>query len=251
MKKLILSFLVLALLIFIASCTKTETPKVVCGDSICDQAESCSCDDCKSEEKCKISIIGTCDDKNSCTEDIFNELTKQCEHKTLKTCCGNDECEENERCNKGTYETLCPSDCPYECPAKVTPSKFECASENCKELSEDNIEISGNAVIKSTMTNIGERGSSKLTSEFRCDGGSLGMIKGDNSKIKGITFKDYFGNNEETAMINSRISKLSNTLDYNVEFTKANTSPLNINCVAVIQDSETVDLSQKITLSFK
>ena len=77
------------------------------------------------------------------------------------------------------------------------------------------------------------------------------MIKGDNAKIKGITFKDYFENKEETAMINSRVSKLSNTLDYNIEFTKANTSPLNINCVAVIQDSETVDLSQKITLSFK
>ena len=254
-KRVALTSLFIAALLLIASCAKQQS--AVCGDNVCDAIESCACDDCKTNEKCKaVAVIGTCDDKNDCTDDAFNELTKQCEHKTIENCCGNGKCETQEHCNLETYETGCSKDCPLECPAKVEISKFECANENCKELSENTFVLnSPSSLIKATLTNIGERSSGNLNSEFRCDAGLSGTVSGDNAKIKSVTFKDYFifegDMAAETTAVNSRVSKLSNNADYAVGFDISNKEPFNLDCAAIIQDGVNVDIAKKISLSFK
>ena len=250
-KRAMLIFFFIAALLLIASCAKQQS--ALCGDDICDAIESCACDDCKAQEKCKaVAVIGTCDDKNDCTDDAFNELTKQCEHKTIENCCGNGKCETQEHCNLETYETGCSKDCSLECPAKVEISKFECANENCKELSENTFALnSPSSLIKATLTNIGERSSGNLNSEFRCDAGLSGVVSGDNATIKKIKFRDYFADGDETTIVNSKVSKISNNLDYSINFEINNEAPFNLDCTAIIQDGVNVDFVEKISLSFK
>ena len=255
-KKMVLASLLVAALLLIAGCARQQS--AVCGDNICAATESCACDDCKNQKKCKaVAVIGTCDDKNDCTDDAFNELTRQCEHETIENCCGNGKCEAEEHCNFKTYETGCQKDCSLECPAKIEISKFECISENCRKLSENTFFLyspSPSSAIKATLTNIGERASGNLNSGFKCDAGLSGTVSGDNAKIKGVTFKDYFilkGDiAAETTAVNSRISKIGNKVDYNVNFGINNEAPFNIDCTAIIQDGVNVDFSEKISLYF-
>ena len=253
MRKVILAFLFIVILFLITACANNNEKKIVCGDNICDSPESCSCNDCKKEDKCKTTaIIATCDDSNKCTDDIFNELTKQCEHKIILNCCGNAKCEEGERCNMQTYETACPSDCNLECPGHVIISEFSCvAKDNCRQIGKNSFVMNGDSKIKAVLTNEGERISGNINSEFKCDAGSLGMIKGDNANIKGITFMDYFDNNEQTASINSRVSKIGNTVGYYIEFKAANSEAVDLKCKATLQDDNIVDLTPDISLYFE
>ena len=111
--------------------------------------------------------------------------------------------------------------------------------------------MNGDSKIKAVLTNEGERISGNINSEFKCDAGSLGMIKGDNANIKGITFMDYFDNNEQTASINSRVSKIGNTIGYYIEFKAANSEAVDLKCKAALQDDNIVDLTPDISLYFE
>src|SRR3989344_266626 len=239
-KWVILMALALGVVVF-AGCTISNS-KAICRDGKCDASESCECIDCRNDEKCKVNVIATCDDKNECTEDSFNELTKQCEYKRLGSCCGNGICEESERCNIEKAETVCEEDCQLTCPAKVIISGFECSGSNCKENSENNFEISGDDEIKAVLTNIGERSTEKMNSDFRCIGENAVPVSGDYKEIKGLKLRDYFGEGDESSVINSRISKIGNSKDYKVKFEFSNVKfSFNLVCNAVIRDDISAD----------
>lgn len=250
MRKAALIILFATFILVLAACTNNVGNNVTCGDGQCDVSESCACDDCKKEDKCKTTaIIATCDDSNKCTDDIFNELTKQCGHKTIENCCGNGKCEETERCDVEKAETVCPEDCQMECPAKALISGFDCAGENCKETSDNNFEITGNARIKSVLINVGERATGKISSDFRCIGENAVPVLGDYKEIKGLRFKDYFGTGDETSIMNSKISKTGNSIDYSVNFEYIGVkSSFSLVCNAIMQDESSVDLNSEIKL---
>lgn len=252
MKGLYFLILLAAALLLISSCTINQVEnKVVCGDEICDASESCACDDCKGEEKCKVTVVATCDDGNECTEDIFNELTKQCEHKKIDVCCGNGKCEEGERCNLETAETSCPDDCELSCPAKVTMSKFTCDSGGCRETGENEFEITSNATIKVTLTNVGERATGKVNSIFVCPGENPSLVSGDYKEIKGVRFSDYFNDGIQSETISSRISKTGSSVDYKIKFEfKDVKAPFNLVCSSAIRDEVNVNLNPELKLAF-
>ena len=101
-KVLFFGFLLLFLILIISACTKSVQPP--------QQVQV-------QENITEVRVIASCDDNNNCTEDVFNNLTQQCEHTRGDHCCGDRVCDIPERCDQTTHKTNCPSDCPRECPA--------------------------------------------------------------------------------------------------------------------------------------
>ncbi len=206
MKKALISLVILSLFVIAACTTKTETPNN-------DQTQ----------------IKTDCSDSNECTIDSFNELTKECEHVTKENCCGNNICEPSEReCDFSTYQTKCIKDCNAICPAKVVVNNdattnqhefpFKCSDSNCKQIANNEFEITGLSSIQTTLVNIGEISSSAITSNFDCKKDISLLANADGDSFKGIIFKDYFNNNEEKIdSLNSRIQE-NNKATYYFQF---------------------------------
>ncbi|MEW6062853.1 MAG: hypothetical protein AB1571_00575 [Nanoarchaeota archaeon] len=227
--KLLIILLLIPLVLFIAACEQAQQKQ--------------------QEEK----VVNTCDDNNPCTDDVFNEKTMQCEHNKLSKCCGNRICEEGERCNPEVGYTICSSDCPLECPAKATVSKFSCATSKCQQTSENTFTITDSSVIEADLENIGERGTDLITSRFKCGKGETDLVSHDKDNLFGISFRDYFNNNEDTIYLSGRQSETGgNKAKYKFAFdiTKLEKAT-DLDCEISLQAIPALNNIQTVHLSFK
>ena len=223
--------IVILAIAFFSSRTPTETPK----------------------ETDKTKVIKSCDDSNPCTEDTFNELTDQCQYKTLATCCGNGKCEDKERCDLTTYQTKCPQDCPYECPAHTIVEEFTCGTLNCEKTAEDRFIIRGSTFIKALVQNKGEAGAA-ISSQFKCGVGETTRISRDGDDLFGITFRDSFGNNNDDLItLSGHQSETSNDkTDYKLKFDiDGLEKPTDLSCKVSLQDVPELYYTKTVKLSFR
>jgi len=208
---------------------------------------------CEQQQQKQEKVINTCDDSNPCTDDAFNEKTMQCEHNKLSKCCGNRICEDGERCDPEKGYTLCASDCPLECPAKVTVSKFSCATSKCQETSENTFTITGSSVIKADLENIGEKGTSMITSRFKCGKGGTDVVSHDKDTLFGITFRDYFKEGDDNIYLSGRQSETGgNKAEYKIAFdiTKLE-QETDLDCEIGLQAIPEVNTIQTVHVSFR
>ena len=201
-----------------------------------------------------------CDDKNPCTEDIFNELTGECEHNLIENCCGNGICEVGERCNEETHLTNCVEDCSRTCPAFLIVHKglegneseifaMTCDTVNCKQTDENRYEITDNARLKLTITNLGEITSSKVYSDFMCWSGDLEATD-DGEEIHGVIFEDYFNNFQDELRGINPIQTGDNSANYYLSFNVTNIEQsFTANCKVFIKSTDFRN-EQKFTISF-
>jgi len=202
-------------------------PVSTCGDNVCDITESCECQDCKTIERCQTSIIQKPKD------------------------CGDGRCVDGERCDLTKYETVCPEDCNYDCPAKTKVSNFECGN-NCQENSPSHfMTTSGTSSIKANLENSGELITDTITPKFICykDGSKIAYY--DDGLYKGVKFKDYFNSNEETTTISSRVSKAGNKATYYLTF---DTSKIEMvfeaECIISFYEASVGNPTQTVYISF-
>ncbi|MBD3263157.1 hypothetical protein GF374_02140 [Candidatus Woesearchaeota archaeon] len=202
----------------------------------------------------------SCNDDNICTKDTFNELTKQCEYETIKNCCGNGMCEPGERCNEETHQTNCIKDCSRTCSEYLVVHKSEndvneediftldCVSDNCRKVNDYTFRITGNSKLQIFITNIGEQASTNVHSNFVCSAGSEQAIE-DEESVKGVVFKDYFNDGEETISINA-IQSIDNSATYYFDLNTTNIEETyTANCKVYIKSNE-LDFKQKLNLIF-
>lgn len=177
--KRILIFLVIGL-VFLVGCVE-ETPKQASNDFAK-----------------QVVIIPSCDDGDVCTEDVFNNLTQQCDHVEMEFCCGDGVCSGGERCDAETHRTVCPDDCPMECPAVMVLGEWDCSGK-CLEGPGYYL-IDGDAILNVTLENIGELNFVDVASGFRCNKESTGNLYVSDMNIapkNGVLFRHYFDNGEE------------------------------------------------------
>lgn len=168
-----------------------------------------------------------CSDGNVCTIDFFDTTTNSCTHAAVANCCGNNVCENNERCGvvcvgtacKSTAKiTLCKQDCSLSCPASLVvhkivdkyedktvqnPKTFTCETGACEQLDDGEFKLTGAASLKTYITNLGEQASDAVTSQLYCNYeypqfNELAAIKdGDilNRMDQKLSVRDYFDGN--------------------------------------------------------
>jgi|GEM_PF-5232986 len=126
--------------------------------------------------------------------------------------CGNSVCDVGERCNEETSRTACTDDCGFSCPAKLLISSqpnptetqlstYYCGSGACRQTDDNDFIITGDATIRTRVTNIGERGSDRVSSDFACDLiSNMTSLKANNDgeDVIGVVIRDYFTDNQET-----------------------------------------------------
>ncbi len=209
-------------------------------------------------------IKSSCDDDNPCTTDVFNELTKECEYKTTDSCCGNNVCEADERCDETTHQTVCAEDCTLTCPAYLivhkpgdetqTENTFICENPiNCEQISENNFKISGvgKTTLTTTVTNIGERAANVITSKFYCDYEGR-EAKYDDEHVNGIVFWDFFENKEQNRFENLNAHQSGdNSMAYilDIDMTDKVASEADVSC-RIVLNSEDFSNTQTIKLMF-
>ncbi len=203
----------------------------------------------------------SCDDDNSCTTDIYNELTNQCEHEVKETCCGNDKCEPDERCNEATHKTNCVADCGRTCPAFLIVSPEEgadeseisaliCAGEDCEKIDANSFRITGSSAISTKIFNLGEDASSTITSNFYCSGDGVSATR-DEQGVRGVIFKDYFDNNLESLSSLSGAHTEFNSGAYYMNFNTTDIEKdFDATCKIYIQATDFKN-TQSVKLSFR
>ena len=265
-KDLVLILLLILGILFIISCSGYGT---ICGNGICEKTESCACDDCKNTDFCTVqNVTQECDDGNDCTMDSFNPSTNVCVHEPKANCCGNKKCEGNEyTCDMSTYQTVCPSDCGYSCPAKLIVQatrgtnvadqlSYFCGDQNCEKAGPNQFRMKGVSTIKTIVTNIGERTSDTITSSFSCTlaSESTKIAINDNEVYYGTIFHDYFNDNvndnlEKVDGINSRINP-NNYATYNFKINITQPiSPKDIKCTLVLSSSLYLQNIQQVAIT--
>ncbi|MBI2148486.1 hypothetical protein HYU23_02305 [Candidatus Woesearchaeota archaeon] len=149
------------------------------------------------ENVTEVKVIASCDDSNQCTEDLFNQLTQQCEHKRLDHCCGDRTCDSDERCDLNTHKTKCPEDCPRNCPVSIVTDNIECTGKCIK--GEEMFLVDGDTKFTMKLQNIGELSANDITSSFRCikTSGITFISSSTATEKSGITFRDYFNENDK------------------------------------------------------
>ena len=203
------------------------------------------------QEEVKVS----CDDDNACTRDVYNAITKACEHTMMDTCCGNDKCEPDERCNEETHRTICVEDCALQCPGFLIIHKSElgtttddfsytCFGSGCTQTDEDDFVITGKSDstgIKTVLTNIGELYYPLITSNFYCQELTewAQQATTDNAEMRGIKVKDYFGDNKQSAANLKSVVNGNNSITYYLNFDTTNIqSSTKVRCVITIQSTD-------------
>ena len=176
-----------------------------------------------------IQVINSCDDSNLCTEDIFNGLTKECEHRRLDHCCGDTVCDSDERCDAGTHKTICSQDCPRQCPAFVEIDDWECEN-NCL-VAPDHFLVDGDAKFNLNLQNIGELALNDVTSSFRCFRKSgLEFFTDRNMQPKsGVLFRDHFNAGQEKVYLSGEYYG-NNKASYTFEVVGTPTENLVLDC---------------------
>jgi hypothetical protein len=221
--------LILTVLILIAGCGEESQKAVsICGDNVCDVTESCACEDCKYAERCQESIIKKSQD------------------------CGDGKCTPGERCDLTTYETVCPEDCHYTCPAKTRVSEFSCGNTNCQKISKNHFKIIGaTSSIKATLENTGEKSTDTITPHFTCYKDDLKIASKDGGSFRGVTFKDYFENYEETTTVASRVSTAGNKELYYLSFNIIDLEkPYEAQCTISLHEASIVNPLQTVYIEF-
>ncbi len=154
----------------------------------------------------QVQVIASCDDANACTEDIFNNLTQQCEHRRLDHCCGDSVCDIDERCDEASHQTKCAQDCPRECPAYVEFTEWQCTG-SCFNAGPYYV-IEADAKFTTDLTNIGEKSLNDIKSQFNCIrvGGSTTFYSDRSTQPKaGVIFKDHFNSADESIYLSGEI----------------------------------------------
>ena len=180
MKKSLLLIMSFILVLVLYACTTSKPQQVTVKENVSE-----------------VKVVASCNDDNPCTEDLFNQLTQECEHKRLNYCCGDRTCDANERCDQAKHKTVCPEDCPRECPGELALSNLECSGKCIK--SEDKYIVDGDTKFTLQVQNIGELSINDVTSIFRCtkENGNI-FVSTTTAKTKsGVSFKDYFNNEEK------------------------------------------------------
>lgn len=177
----------------------------------------------------EVKVIASCDDSNPCTEDVFNQLTQQCEHTRLDHCCGDGRCDADERCDQSTHQTICAKDCPRECPAFLSLNVIGCSGE-CT-IDQDSFIIKGNSMINMQIQNIGEISLNDVVSTFKCtkeNGNAFLSTNGATTNL-GMSMKDYF--NEGTSKVTlSGTPYGKNKASYTLKFDGTPQENLNLQC---------------------
>ena len=197
----------------------------------------------------EVKVIASCDDSNPCTEDIFNDLTKQCDHKKLDHCCGDKTCDSDERCNQETHKTICPQDCPQNCPGVLTIEEVGCEG-NCIK-GESSFLIDGDSKIKFQVKNIGELSVNEVKGSFKCTKPNENTFVGTNfmSSQSGVTFTNYFNKNMEKIDI-SGAPYGKDEADYSLEIKGKPTEEILLNCKTEVGSlTNTASVEFKIKLS--
>lgn len=217
----------------------------------------------KTQEEVKFS----CEDGNICTSDVFNALTKQCEHSIVENCCGNSKCEINERCNEETHRTICPKDCPISCGGfLITNEKetaaiqgeftYSCTNDNCLKRDEKDFTINEKTTdvgLKTYVINVGELAKDDITSTFFCeelDNQYATSATHDNDQINGILIRDYFNTNENSVSSLNSILYKNNFAKYVLNFdTTKIAKNTNMRCVITLQSDSLRDM-QDVLIDF-
>jgi len=181
----------------------------------------------------EFSVIPSCDDNNACTEDIFNELTQECEHKKLERCCGDGVCDMSERCDYTIHSTVCPDDCPRECPPFVVISDWGCDGDCYKTA--DYYIVNGDTKFKLTLENVGETILADIKSSYFCSVGEgvRYYSDGDRATRNGMIVKSYFNDDEDqktTFLFLTGINYLQNKGEFTLEFTGTPEKDLRLTC---------------------
>ena len=186
----------------------------------------------------EVYVIPSCDDNNICTDDVFNNVTQQCEYVRQATCCGDGVCDFNERCDLTAHKTKCSQDCIRECPAFLQFSNWECSG-SCFNTGSYYI-IDGNAVFKSTLTNIGEMSLNNIKARFNCAKEDLSSIF-YNEKLSteksGVIIKNYFSNNTTSVSLSGE-SYAKNQVEYTFEIIGKPTSDMNLICTVILSTAD-------------
>jgi hypothetical protein len=243
MKRVLLAlFLLVGSIIFISSCT-TENGTICNG--ICNTLDSCSCANCKTSDFCTNRANESCENNAVCTISYYDPAISSCVHKSKPNCCGNGICEGTEMmCNSTTAITSCSGDCGLKCPAKLIvakdntgivddPFSFVCMNSRCQQNGDDRFTISGDSGVQTTIINVGERSSDTLISSFYCtqENSEIKIAIENNNNFQGITFKNYFNDNQKVIdSINSRVSK-ENYVVYTFSLNSTtHSAPISLNC---------------------
>lgn len=174
-------------------------------------------------------VIPSCDDRNICTEDIFNSELGVCENKRMEYCCGDSICTERERCDTVSHRTICTQDCQKQCPAFVTVSDFECSG-GCS-LNEDIYEIQGSARLRLVFDNIGELGLGPITAKYKCRNSAGYLVTEDGQDTtNGVTISSYFDNDLESVTLTG-YEYTKSKANYNLEFTGSAEDDIELSCV--------------------
>ena len=216
--KYILLFSLAVILLFIYGCSKEPTPVVETTQPVAPVVPN-------------ITTIPSCDDVDSCTDDLFNQLTQECEHKKLDRCCGDGLCDVSERCNYTIHTTVCPDDCPRECPAFVQVSDFGCEG-NCYKT-KDYFVVDGNTVFKSKLENIGELPLGSILSGFTCfrlGSSSTYYEDGYDNVRDGIKMNGHFNEDNEDTIFLTGKTFLQNTVNYYLEITGDPDDDVELSC---------------------
>lgn len=200
-----------------------------------------------------------CDDFNDCTKDIYTE-EGGCEYVATDDCCGNDICEEGERCNEKTHTTNCIEDCSRTCPAYLIvhgeenegatdPFALDCADDNCEKINDIKFSFTDSSRLKLTVTNLGERTSPKVSSYFMCWSGEE-QVHDDDRSMYGVVFSDYFNDGEEEADSINAVQSGNNFATYYLSFDTDNLEkPYLATCQVTLRATD-LEYKQTIGVSF-
>jgi len=209
----------------------------------------------------KTEVKSSCDDDNICTIDTFNELTNDCEYETKDNCCGNELCEDGERCNEDTHVTDCIEDCGRTCPAFLIVHKedgatesdifaMSCGDDNCQKTDENAFTITDDSSITTTISNIGEKSSAKVMSTFICGAGTKQAIA-DGKNIYGVIFEDHFNEDQNELPYINPIQSVSSSATYYLTFdTENQEQPFTANCKLYIKTTTGFEDEQNFNLYF-
>src|SRR3989338_10192352 len=114
-------------------CEASENSKSCCTDCNCSGTSVCSQNRCIITIKKTCAVNEDCNDKNKCTQDICDPLTKLCSNSAIKVCQSNDGCCPfgcNNIVDNDCKITICTSD--KECDDKNKCTENFCSNGSCK-----------------------------------------------------------------------------------------------------------------------
>ncbi|MEK6923090.1 MAG: hypothetical protein AABW84_00115 [Nanoarchaeota archaeon] len=217
----------------------------------------------KENVKEKTEIKTSCGDDNICTKDIFNELTGKCEYETILNCCGNNKCEDGERCEAGAIQTACINDCGRLCSSYLIVHATEdaetteentyiCGSEEgCTKIGDNKFKITkSGAKVTTKISNVGETSSDIITSSLLCKTDVTSVRDGE--EMEGIMFKDYFTDDDTKNTFNN-VNPIQSTSDnfvfYNLKFTATTIPNTDVTCDITLNSDE-FENKQSVQLMF-